>query len=49
MVEQGTADHQAESLTDITEHGTENKGIGQCYEDGRVDLVVRRKTVHTNE
>ena len=38
--------NEHQSLPDISEHGSENKGIGQCHKPGRIHFVVGRKTVH---
>ena len=34
------------SLSDITEHCTEDKGIGQCHKPCRIHLIVGWKAIH---
>ncbi len=46
VIQQKSADQKAETLTEIAVHRTEDKGIGQCNEQCRVELAVIRETVH---
>ena len=49
MIDQGAADEKEQSLSYISEHDSENKGVGQSDEHGGIDLVVCRKPVHLNK
>ena len=46
FVKKETADHQAESLSHITVHDSENEGVGHRDKDGRIHLTVIRQAVH---
>ena len=46
FVEEQSAEEQDQSLSDISEHGSEDKGVSDRHKPGRVHFVVSRKTVH---
>src|SRR5699024_2818544 len=48
FIKERSADHEAQSLPHVAEHGAEDKRIGQSHKDRRVHLVIRRKAVHLN-
>ena len=43
FIEKDASKEEHQSLPDISEHGSENKGIGQCHKPGRIHFVVGRK------
>ena len=46
FIKQETTDKEQQSLSDITEHCTEDKGIGQCHKPCRIHLIVGWKAIH---
>ena len=46
LVQEQSSDKEQESLSCITEHGSENKGVGDGNKPGGVHLAVSRKSVH---
>ena len=46
LVQEQSADKKQESLAGITEHGSEDKGVGDGNEPGGVHFTVSRKSVH---
>ena len=49
FVQQKTSDQQAEPLSEISKHNTENKSIGQCQIDGWIKFMVPRQSVHPHK
>src|SRR5699024_9677422 len=49
VVDQGASDEKEEPLSHISEHGAEDKGVGQSDEHGRIDLVVSGEPVHLDK
>ena len=48
-VQKEAANHQAESLSHISEHKSKKEGIGQSQNDCRVNFIIGGKTVHTDK
>lgn len=46
LIEEEAAQQQYQALSHITEHGAEDKGIGDGHKHGRVQLIVGRKAIH---
>ena len=46
LVQEQSSDKEQESLSCITEHGSENKGVGDGNKPGRVHLAIGGKSVH---
>ena len=46
LIQQESSYHEAESLTDIAVHDTENKRIRDGHKDRRIELIVIRQTIH---
>ena len=36
-------------MSDISEHGAEDEGVGECHEYGRIHLIGRGEAIHTDE
>ena len=49
MIDQSSHDHQEQSLSHITEHNAENKGISKSYKHCGIHLIMRRKAIHTHK
>ena len=45
-VQKETSDKKQKSLSCITEHGSENEGVGDGNEPGWIHLAISGKTVH---
>ena len=45
LVQEQSSDKEQESLSCITEHGSENKGVGDGNKPGRVHLAIGGKSV----
>ncbi len=49
VIDQCPTDEKEKSLSDISEHDSENKGVGQSDKYSRVHLIVGGKSIHLNE
>ena len=46
LIKEQSSYSQEKPLSHISEHNSENKGVGDRYKDGRIHFVIVRKPIH---